>query len=511
MKRAITVIGVEAEGIRGIRLEEDGGQWVVADSGFWPTSGAAASLPPAAGDDPVATSGGAQPQATEALGGDVAPAEGQSPEDRYSATVEALKEAAKKFGTHEVVLSMPLSSLLVKVSRTLVEDRERLAEAAGEELGKVSPFPDETPVTGMETVAETDRELVTVFAALPEAGAMEIGDALDAAKVRVTRTDITALGWMRTLWPQIFSNQSAGDSWKVDGDRRVVLTDFDDGWDVIVIDDGAPSLLRGLGRIADPAELAREVTLSLLRAGAAAEVGEIVMFSKAEVNASIIERLKAFAPVRSILLSASDDPQLSTLNSQLSTDFGGVEGIARRTQEGSALDVTPAEWAELRMEARFTKKLIVFLAAAAAGWLLLMGVLFGVPFAYGQMTERQKTLSKRHATAYREVKEMRDKVKLVQQYSDHARGSLEMLKAVSDRMPEGVTLTSFSYKRGERLSIVGEAQQPTDVYEFKNALTEAVTEDDGKLFTDVTLTGPSQSRGVHKFTIEGSFVPEEGK
>ena len=84
-----------------------------------------------------------------------------------------------------------------------------------------------------------------------------------------------------------------------------------------------------------------------------------------------------------------------------------------------------------------------------------------------------------------------------------------MLKAVSDRMPEGITLTSFSYKRGERLSVVGEAKQPTDVYEFKNALTEAATEDDEKLFTEVTLMGPSQSRGVHKFSIEGSFVSEE--
>ena len=144
--------------------------------------------------------------------------------------------------------------------------------------------------------------------------------------------------------------------------------------------------------------------------------------------------------------------------------------------------------------------------------MLLMGVLFGVPFVYGQMTEHQKTLSKRHAKAYKEVKEMCDKVKLVQQYSDHARGSLEMLKAVSDRMPAGITLTSFSYKRGERLSVVGEAAQPTDVYEFKNALTEAATEDGEKLFAAVTLTGPSQSRGVHKFSIDGSFeVEEEGK
>ena len=480
MKKSITVLGVEAEGIRGVRLEESGTEWTVADRAFWTTTGAA-------------DEGGVPSESTAGEGGSPAEADAAvaTPEDRYAATVEALKEAAKRFGTHEAVLSVPLASLLVKVARTPVEERDRLSETADTELGKVSPFPDETPVTGMETVAETDRDLITVFAALPSAEAAEIGDALDEAKVRVTRTDVTALGWLRILWPRIVSDQPTA------ANRRVVLMDFDDGWDVVVLDDGAPSLLRGLGRLSDPAELRREVMLSLLRAGTAAEVGEIVVFSKTAVESALVEQLKTFAPVRVERVEAEE---------------GGVEGVARRTQEGSTLDVTPADWVELRAEARFKKKLTAFLAAAAAGWLLLMAVLFGVPFAYGRMTERQKTLSKRHAAAYREVKEMRDKVKLVQQYSDHARGSLEMLKAVSDRMPEGITLTSFNYRRGERLSVVGEAVQPTDVYAFKNALTEAETEEGEKLFTEVSLTGPSQSRGVHKFSIEGSFMAEdEGK
>jgi len=508
VKTAITVIGVEAEGIRGIRLEENKAEWVVADCEFWPTTG---SESPEAGDDSSeAASGGAASAADEN-----GQSPDQSPEDRYAATVEALKAAAKRFGTHEVVLSMPLKSLLVKVSRTSVEDRDRLPEMASEEIGTVSPFPDETPVTGTETVAETDRELVSVFAALPEAGAAEIGDALDEAKVRVLRTDVTALGWLRTLWPLIFGGTENGERGtdpsqpstltSQQSTRIVVLMDFDDGWDMVVLDESAPSLLRGLGRMTDPAELGREVMLSLLRAGVATETKEIVIFSKAPVDEGIVARLSQLAPVRSVPLMGNGES--GTGNEKAL--FGGVEGVARRTQEGSSLDVTPADWAELRTEARFKKKLIAFLIAAAAGWVLLMGVLFGVPFVYGQLTERQKTLSKRHARAYGEVKEMRDKVKLVQQYSDHARGSLEMLKAVSDRMPEGITLTSFTYRRGERLSIVGEAEQPTDVYEFKNALTEAATEDDEKLFTEVTLTGPSQSRGVHKFSIEGSFVSEE--
>ena len=533
MKTAITVIGVEAEGIRGIRLEENKAEWVVADCEFWPTTGNGEW---GTGNGEQETGNREQGIGNREAGGGgesdgtkpVPSAEGeggeQTPEDRYAATVEALKAAAKRFGTHEVVLSMPLKSLLVKVSRTSVEDCDRLSEVASEEIGSVSPFPDETPVAGTETVAETDRDLVSVFAALPEAGASEIGDALDEAKVRVLRTDVTALGWLRTLWPVIFGGTGNGergmengddptldtqlltlDTQPSTGDRKVVLMDFDDGWDMVVLDESAPSLLRGLGDITDPAELGREVMLSLLRAGVATETKEIVIFSKTPVDEGIVARLSQLAPVRCVPLLGNGE--WGTGDGEAL--FGGVEGVARRTQEGSSLDVTPADWAELRTEARFKRKLFAFLVAAAAGWVLLMGVLFGVPFVYGQMTERQKTLSKRHARAYGEVKEMRDKVKLVQQYSDHARGSLEMLKAVSDRMPEGITLTSFTYRRGERLSIVGEAEQPTDVYEFKNALTEAATEDDEKLFTEVTLTGPSQSRGVHKFSIEGSFVSEE--
>ena len=38
-------------------------------------------------------------------------------------------------------------------------------------------------------------------------------------------------------------------------------------------------------------------------------------------------------------------------------DFAGVEGAARRTVEGAALDVTPAAWSEARVENRFRKKL----------------------------------------------------------------------------------------------------------------------------------------------------------
>ena len=500
MKKSIAVLGVEAEGIRAVRLEESGTDWNCIDSEFWPVYAGARE-----GEEAVDANGDG--------------ADSLSADDRYAATVDALKEAAKRFGTNEFVLSMPLSSLLIKVFRTSVEERDSLSATAGAELGKVSPFPDETPVTGIETVAETDKDLVTMFAALPESAAVDIGDALDEAKVRVVRTDATALGWLRNLWPRIITPQSAA--------RVVVLMDLGDGWDVVVLDDSAPSLLRGLGTISDPAEIVREVTLSLLQTGICADPCEIVVFSKNNVDSAIVERLGSFGSVRVERVEESDSNW-------------GVDGVARRTLEGASLDVTPADWTELREESRFKKRLSMMLSIAAVGWALVMGVLFGGPFVYDQLTERQKSICKLHAKAYKEVKDMRDKVELVRQYSDHARGTLEMLKAVSDRMPEGVTLTSFNYKKGEKLSIIGEADLPTAVYNFKNALVnasvvEAKTEDEGKeegkteaegeadgedsakageqegekLFATVTLTGPSKSRNVHKFTIECLFESAE--
>lgn len=487
MKKSVTVLGVEPTGVRGIRLAQGGSEWRVADRHFWRF-----------GD--VAEAG----QAAEAGDADGSPAD-----IRYSETVDALKDAAKRFGTREVVLSLPLSSLLMKIVRVPIGDRERMQEVAESEIAAVSPFPDETPAVGVETVAETDSELTAMFAALPESAAGDIGDALDEAKVRVLRTDVAALGWLRALWGRIYPEEAQGG--QEESVRKVALMDCDGGgWDIAVLDDRAPALLRSIGGTADPAEVSREVALSLLRAGASAETSEIVVFHGGDVAPELVKALGAFGAVRTERVGAEASADAADGGGEEA--YGGVEGVALRTVEGFSIDVTPADWAELRTEARFRKKLTVALAVAAAGWGLLMGTLFGVPVVYGQMAERQKAASKRHAAAFKEVKDMRDKVRLVQQYSDHARGSLELLKAVSDRLPDGITLTSFSYRRGDKLSIAGEAEQPTDVYDFKNALTEAAADDGDRLFAEVALSGPSQSRGVHKFSVECLFeVAEDGK
>lgn len=476
MAKQVTVFGVEGGTLRGVRLDAAGEDFARASAEAWPL---AAPAPPddAAGD--------------AALDADAPPSDAAVvEEDRPLA--RALRAAAVAFGTREVVLSLPLAKMLVRVVRLPVEAREDLLGAAQLELDGISPFPDEALTPGVEVVAETDKELVALVAALPEAASAEVGAALAAAKVHVLRTDATALGWLRGLWPQICA--------RADAARRIVLLDLDGGWDLVVLDNGAPTFLRGIGAVAGPAELGREVMLSLLALDGG-RGDEVVVCARRAPDAALLERLADFGPVRTVLVE---------------DDFAGVEGTARRAVEGAALDVTPAAWVEARTENRFRRRLFTGLAVAGGVWLALMGVLFGVDTAYDLLAGRQKALQRerRHAAAFREVADMTNRVALIERYADHAHGALEVLKTVSDCLPasEEMAFRTFQYRRGESVRVNGSAPEREDLRSFTERL-EAATFDDGEetpVFAKVQQSGgETQTKKGVRFAIECFFHGED--
>ena len=475
MAKLTPVLGIEADRIRVVRLAENGKNFVCDATEEWLFAPEETSSPEnEAGLDPGSLD------------------ESSAAESDVDPLVEAFQAAAKHFKTREFALVLPLSRFLVTGVKVPEAERDTLGNAAQAALDAISPFPDEPLMAGYETVAETDDSVLALAAALPEASSPDVADALAAAKICVTCVDVETLGAMRAYWPRITAPDAEGARPPA---RRIVLFDTSDGWDMVVFDDGAPSVMRGLGEVSTAAELGREVMLSLIQGGSGGEIGEVVVFSRAEVPADIVERLGAFGPVR---VEKLEDP------------FASLEGCARRMAEGSSLDATPAAWAALRNETRFKKRLAVAAGAAVAVWLAVMGVLFGVPFAYDMMRDVERKKSARHAKEYNAVKNMRDKVKLVQRYSDHARGALEMFKAVVDCMPDGITLTSFQYKRGSGVHVTGEAEQPTDVYVFKEGFDQ-ISVDDEPVFAEVRMPGVSGRGGRNKFDIDASFPQEESK
>ena len=379
----------------------------------------------------------------------------------------------------EAVLALPLSRLVVKMVR--VAEGEDPVAVATPVLAALSPFPDEPLTVSCETVSETEKGRVVLAAALPESASDDIADALDAAKLNVTRVDALALGELRALWGAI----------QVGAARKLVLLKGVDCISLFVLDDDVPSAVRA---ITSEGDLRREVMLSLLEAedfAGGKPLAEIVVSGDVDVVG-----LEAFAPVRRIE-GAGEEAVFA--------------GMADRSAETGALDVLPDSWREVLEETRFKAKLKKFLAIAGGIWALVMLVLFGVPVVYGMLTDHQRTLSREHSRQYKAVRETKEKVNLVRKYSDHSRGALEIMLAVSSclPLPEGaetscIELNSWNFKREDGVRFSGEADSAQLVYNFKDALI------DSGIFAQVNLQGPSAGKGNRqRFDIDCRFEVEE--
>lgn len=404
--------------------------------------------------------------------------------------------------SREVVLGLPLTRLLVKLVRVPAE--ADAVETALPVLKAASPFPDDELTVSCETVREDESGKVVIAAALPESAADDIGEALDAAKLSVVRIDALVLGQLRGVWTAL--GESTG--------RRLVAVRSADCLSLVVLDGDQPSAIRA---ITDETDLKREVMLSLLEAedfGGAKKLEEIVVVrgetesiplqeegssssdSSGKDSASPFGVLSAFAPLREIEVGSD----------------AALVGVAERSSDENALNALPDSWREFLEETRFKAKLTRYLVVAGVIWALIVAVLFGVPVGYGFLTDHQKALSKQHQRQYAAVKEMKAKVDLIHKYSDHARGALEIMKAVSDRLPEGVTLSGWNYRRDEGVRVSGDAETSEATYAFKDAmdaLTAGEDEDGEKIFNAVNLNGPNASKGGYRFDLECGYQGEE--
>jgi hypothetical protein len=399
----------------------------------------------------------------------------------------AVRAAKSALGARQVVVALPLSRLLVRVLKLPLEVRDDLTDAVALQMDKLSPFPGEELSVGYEILNETESSLWVFAAAMPAAIFEELGLALSLASMQIVRTDVSALGWFRSLCGPLQLTRPG---------RRVLLMDPDDGWDLLVLDHGVPVLVRGLGELPDTNALIREMTLSLLNVEldvGHSPVTDVLIVSKDAPDADRVSRLEALlgAPVRHQVPPSED---------------GGVEGVAVRTGEGAALDVTPQVWRDAVKEARIRKRVLTGVAAASAVWALFMGVLFAGPQVYKQLTERTRAACKAHATAYKQVSDTRERVNLILTYMDRTYSPLEMLRLVSGYLPQGIDLTEVSYKREDGMKITGEADMKSLVYTFKDAVTE------NALFESVSLTGPTlNSKNRHRFVVDAKFKGVEKK
>jgi len=374
----------------------------------------------------------------------------------------------------DIVLAVPLSRILVKILKIPVSEMpsiDEIEEKVRGELKALSPFPDDELAVSREMLSETQTHVTVLFAALPESALEDVAEKLDEKNLSVAKIDSLALVKMQLYWPNI--HQSIAE-----GAHILILDKTDDEVTSILLEGHTPIAMRSF-QLQD--NLKREVILTLLEGESVSAGFKLEKIFAINLDAG---RLSDLAPVET--LGPVETSQCLAL-------------LKNRAQEASSLDILPDSWREILKETKIKSKATRFFSVAGGIWLFCLAVLFGVPFAASLLADSAQSRIKAHHRDYMSVKETRDKVTLIEKYSDHSKGALEILREVSACMPDegdGFVLTGFDFRQGEELRLSGESDENSFIFNFKDSLSR-----NQPLFPDVQSPSIKKSKERFAFTI----------
>lgn len=386
-----------------------------------------------------------------------------------------------------VALGLSDDQVLIRVLNLPLAERAELAEMVALQLDKYSPFPVDSMVSGFE-VLRTGETGQQVLIAMVRAEFVEAqGAALRAAGVEPARVDAAILGRWRLL--------QDGGHVRPQG-RQIVLVLEQTNCELLLFQDGQPVILRAVNP-ADPAagaatsaDLVAEVEFALMALDV--ELGEVAernlqVWASGEAPPELLSAMRETCGCDVTVHDLAALPPVS-------------EGLARRMlgDVGDLLDLTPVGWRQTETARQLRFRLLLSAAAVMGVWLLAVATLLGGVWYQGYVLRSLRQDLERWTGPAEEVRDIRHRVSVVKQYTDRTHSGLECLREIAVLQPDGVDLTSFTYKKGESVKLTGEAGTVDQVYAFKNKL------DSSELYTENVINGPhfERLRGKQVFDME---------
>lgn len=404
-------------------------------------------------------------------------------EEEPSALSQALAEIKSP-----VVLALPPTQVLMRVLELPPVDDEDLAGMVELQVDKFSPFPIDQMVVAHEVLSRDDESCVVLVAAAKETAIDEAADVLKDEGVRISRVDVGLLG----RW------KSIGDAGQLAETGRETLVIASEGTvEVLTHEGGTPIALSCLGKTPDLTDAAMATDI-------ADEVAHLLMGLEVErgrhVGGQTItlwseEPLTAFA----IALQQACGVEIGERSLGILPPV--AQGVASRDMFGSALlDLTPSPWRQAATSKR-TRRLMLIAGLSVLGvWGMLVGGGLGWLAFEERRLERLGAEEVRWMEPANQVRRLRLQVHMIERYMDRTYSSLECLREISSLQPQGIDLTTFTYRKGEGMDIEGEADSGPLVNEFNEKLNQSA------LFVDVkpgirTMT----SKGRHRFSFDIKF------
>ena len=431
----------------------------------------------ASGDEPVP-----EPEAPE---GDVA----ANKAERIEGTSELVRTHLGK-STGDITLGIPTDQVLMRVLTLPTADDEDIPGMVELQIDKLSPFPIENMVVSHELLKRDDTTSTVLVAACQIANIEKKGAILNGAGVKARRVDVEIMGWWRSLLES--------GSVKETGTHVIVLMTGEIPT-MIIVDGGVPAAFRslkgceGLGDADLGAELRREIEYTLMSR-------ELV---EEKMGAPAIAIWRRGEPGPQLLEAVKEASGANVTGHDLSSLMPSSHGMALRASGDGRIDLTPATWTQEREAKQFKSRMIVAAAGAFGVWLLLFGGASGYyQFEKSRLSKLDSEREKLREPAT-EVRLLRRRVRMVEAYLDHSQSALECLREIAKVQPDGVDLTSYFYKKGESVKIVGQGKNVDMVLTFKAEL------DSVELFPSGKLRGPTKTARGQVFDITLELEGEE--
>ncbi|MBI3985584.1 MAG: PilN domain-containing protein [Lentisphaerae bacterium] len=389
-----------------------------------------------------------------------------------------------------IALGVSSDQLLMRVVELPSTDPSEIRGMIELQMDKVSPFPVDTMSVSHEILRKGDTSSLVFMAAMQKERVEKLGLLFFKAGLGLHRLDAEAMAW----WRLLSDKQEI-----VPRDRQWILI-FDQGSVLaILVQHGVPLSFKPLHTGEDPGEEA-------VAAEAVKELASLMLSVDLEQGP---------APMAAVDIWCRDE-KTEAWQTCLGCEFSCpirvklldslpalCEGIARRSmaagksgeRDGAppgVLDFVPDSWRLTSSSKTLRRRLM-----AASAWFLGVWLAGTLVFAagYGLKVKRVARLEARATSLQKpddDMRQLRERVKALEQYLNRQETALEYLREVSDLIPKDVDLTSFQHKKNKQVVLRGEALSVNPIYDFKLAL------DKSSLFKGVEMGSiqPNKRRDV---------------
>ena len=417
---------------------------------------------------------------------------GNSPSSLTASFKSALEALAIKDG---VPLALPPDILVTRVLTLPATDSESLSSMVRLAMEKFAPVSDNDLEVDYEVVSATESSTRVFAVCVPNSTLDKIASDLEAAGLLITRLDSSLLcEWHSYARLERISPESV---------KAVIFATASGRLDLIIADETGPLFARTLGNKLTQADLTREIILTLMDFSSennATQIDAIDLVINKEASSSMLETaIQNATGISPAIIPESDL-------------FPFVASTLLREEEDGCIDIVPNAWREEEELSISRQKFKTGIIAAIAIWVIIAASFYIIPWLQTRKTASLDKNIKALTPAYRQVNELRSRVRLITTYEDRSFSFIDTFKTICEEMTPGITLTSLSYDKGSEalvngkpspggFKLSGTSEASSQVNEFVDGLNAM------GIFQPPKLTGPNLVSGSahYKFEIDIKF------